>query len=170
MAVSRELDDISRNLVRHSHEHPPVRDVNHEIDRRRSRGQQIAEDFARVIGSWTFVVFQALLLVLWLVVNAVGFLHHWDGYPFLLLNLILSFQAAFIAPIVLMALNRSALRDRLAAQQMFQEEVKQEEEVKAVMTHLEVQDEVMLQVLHRLDRTDRELRRIARRMGIEDLA
>lgn len=169
MAVSRELDDISRNLVRHSHEHPPVRDVNHEIDRRRSRGQRVAEDFSRVIGSWTFVLFQAVLLVIWLIVNLVAFLRHWDGYPFLLLNLILSFQAAFIAPIVLMALNRSAHRDRLAAQQVFQEGVKQEEELKAVMTHLEVQDEVMLQVLHRLDRTDRELRRIARRMGIEDL-
>ena len=168
MSVSRELDDITRDLVRHTHEHPPVRDVNQEIARRTGRGEQIGEDLGRVIGSWTFVVFQAVLLVLWLVLNLVGFLRHWDGYPFLLMNLVLTFQAAFTAPIVLMALNRVSDRDRLAAQQTYQEGVKAEEELKSMMHHLEVQDEVMLQVLHRLERSDRELRRISRRLGIED--
>lgn len=168
MTVARELDDITRNLVRHTHEHPPVRDINQEVDRRTTRRERIAEDLGQMIGSWTFVVFQAVLLALWLVLNAVAFLKHWDGYPFLLLNLVLSFQAAFAVPILLMALNRAAQRDRLAAQQAYQEGVKAEEELKSVMNHLEVQDEVMLQVLHRLERTDRELRRILRRLGIED--
>lgn len=168
MTVSRELDDITRNLVRHTHEHPPVRDVNQEIDRRTSRGERIAADLSRVIGSWTFMLFQGVLVALWVVVNVVAFLRHWDGFPFLLLNLVLTFQAAFAVPVLFMALNRSAQRDRLASQQAFQEGVKAEEELKAVMTHLEVQDEVMLQVLQRLDRTDRELRRITRRLGIED--
>jgi len=168
MTVARELDDITRNLVRHTHEHPPVRDINQEVDRRTRRRERIAEDLGQMIGSWTFVVFQVVLLVLWLVLNIVGFLKHWDGYPFLLLNLVLCFQAAFAVPIVLMALNRAATRDRLAAQQAYQEGVKGEEELKSVMNHLEVQDEVMLQVLHRLERTDRELRRILRRLGIED--
>jgi len=108
------------------------------------------------------------LIALWIFVNVVGFLKHWDAYPFHLLNLVLTFQAAFAVPIVLMALNRISSRDRLAAQQAYQEGVKEEEELKSVMTHLEVQDEVMLQVLHRLERSDRELRRIARRLGIED--
>ena len=168
MSVSRELDDITRDLVRHTHEHPPIRDVNQEVARRTRRGEQIAEDFGRVIGSWTFIVFQVVLLVLWLILNIVGFLRHWDGYPFLLLNLVLTLQAAFVAPIVLMALNRASDRDRLAAQQDYQEGVKAEEELKSVMHHLEVQDEVLLQVIHRLERTDRELRRISRRLGIED--
>jgi len=169
VTVSRELDDITRNLVRHSHEHPPVRDVNQEVERRTSRAERIADDLSRVIGSWTFVAFQAVLIALWIFVNAVAFLRHWDAYPFHLLNLVLTFQAAFAVPIVLMALNRTAHRDRLAAQQAYQEGVKEEEELKSVMTHLEVvQDEVMLQVLHRLERSDRELRRISRRLGIED--
>lgn len=168
MTVTRELDDITRNLVRHSHEHPPVRDVNQEADRRLRRGDRIADDFGSVIGSWTFVIFQTILVVIWLAVNAFGFQRHWDGFPFLLLNLVLTFQAAFIPPLILMSLQRSAHRDRLAAQQAYQEGVKDEEELKAVMRHLEVQDEVMLQVLHRLDRADRELRRIGRRLGVED--
>jgi len=168
VTVSRELDDITRNLVRHSHEHPPVRDVNQEVERRTGRGERIADDLSRVIGSWTFVAFQAVLIALWVLVNVVGFLRHWDAYPFHLLNLLLTFQSAFAVPIVLMALNRISSRDRLAAQQAYQEGVKEEEELKSVMTHLEVQDEVMLQVLHRLERSDRELRRISRRLGIED--
>jgi uncharacterized membrane protein len=168
MTVSRELDDITRNLVRHTHEHPPVRDINQELERRTSRAERIADDLSTVIGSWTFVLFQAVLLGLWLVLNLVGFLRHWDAYPFHLLNLVLTFQAAFAVPIVLMALNRTAHRDRLAAQQAYQDSVKAEEELKSIMTHLEVQDEVMLQVIHRLERSDRELRRISRRLGIED--
>jgi uncharacterized membrane protein len=168
MTVSRELEDITRNLVRHTHEHPPVRDVNQEIDRRTGRAERVASDLSRVIGSWTFIFFQGVLVALWIVVNGVAFLRHWDGYPFQLLNLVLTFQAAFLVPIVLMALNRAGQRDRLASQQAFQEGVKAEEELKSVMTHLEVQDEVMLQVLHRLERTDKELRRVTRRLGLED--
>jgi uncharacterized membrane protein len=168
MTVSRELDDITRNLVRHSHEHPPVRDVNQEVDRRMGRAERVAADLAEVVGSWTFVLFQAVLIVLWIGLNVVGFLRHWDPYPFHLLALVLLVQAVLVIPILLMALNHAERRGRLSAQQDFQESVKEEEETKAVMTHLEVQDEVLLQILHRLERNDRELRRIIRRLGMED--
>ena len=168
MTVSRELDDITRNLVRHSHEHPPVRDVNQEVDRRTGRAERVAADLAQVVGSWTFVLFQAVLIVLWIALNAVGFLRHWDPYPFHLLALVLLVQVVLGIPVLLMALNRAERRGRLSAQQDFQEGVKEEEELKAVMSHLEVQDEVLLQVLHRLERSDRELRRIIRRLGMED--
>jgi len=60
MTVARELDDITRNLVRHTHEHPPVRDINQEVDRRTTRRERIAEDLGQMIGSWTFVAFQAV--------------------------------------------------------------------------------------------------------------
>jgi len=168
MTVSRELDDITRNLVRHSHEHPPVRDVNQEVDRRTGRAERVAADLAQVVGSWTFVLFQAVLIVLWVALNVVGFLRHWDAYPFHLLALVLLVQVVLGIPILLMALNRAERRGRLSAQQDFQQGVKEEEELKAVMSHLEVQDEVLLQVLHRLERNDRELRRIIRRLGMED--
>lgn len=168
MTVSRELDDITRNLVRHSHEHPPVRDVNQEVDRRTGRAERVGADLALVVGSWTFVLFQAVLVGLWITLNAVVWLRHWDPYPFHLLSLVLLAQVVLGIPLLLMALNRADGRARLSAQQDFQEGVKGEEELKAVMAHLEGQDELLLQVLHRLERNDRELRRIIRRLGMED--
>lgn len=168
MGVNREVDDIERDLLRHRHEHPPARDVNAEHERRLSRAERIARDFSRSVGTWTFITIQATLVILWVVLNALAVTRHWDPYPFLFMNLALSFQAAFGVPIVLMAVNRLHDRERLTAQQDFQEAVKMEEELKSVMEHLEVQDEVLLQVLHRLERSDRELRRISRRMGLGD--
>lgn len=168
MAVTREIEDITRSLVKHQHDHPPVRDLNRESDRRMRTPQRLADDLARLVGSWTFVFVQILLTTAWLVLNVIAETNHWDGYPFLLLNLVLTFENALWASLVLMALNRVSLRDRLRAQQDYEDQVKGEEELKALMQHMEAQDEVLLQILYRLDRTDRELRRLARRLGITE--
>ncbi len=170
MAVAREIEDIARALVRHQHDHPPVRDLNREEDRRTTTAQRIADDFARLVGSWTFVIMQSLLSAVWLVLNVLAATNHWDPYPFMLLNLVLSFEAAIWASVVLMSFNRGADRERIRAQHAYEVDVKSEEELKMLMTHLEVQDEVLLQILHRLDRSDRELRRMARRLGIAEEA
>ncbi len=166
MGSAREIEDIQRQLVRHQHDHPPVRDLNREADRRTSAAQRIAEDFSRLLGSWTFVLLQLGLTVVWLALNVIGRLNHWDPYPFQLLNLVMSIEAVLAAAIVLMAVVRLMERDRVRAQHQFELDVKQEEEMRVLMHHMEVQDEVLLQILHRLDRSDRELRRMARRMGI----
>lgn len=163
----REIEDIARTLVRHQHDHAPVRDLNRESDRRLGAAQRAATDLGRLVGSWTFVVLQAVMTVFWLVLNVFAVTRHWDPYPFLLLNLILSLESALWASLVLMSLNLAADRDRLRAQQDYEVNVKTEEEVRALMSHLETQDEVLIQVLHRLERTDRELRRIGRRLGME---
>jgi uncharacterized membrane protein len=166
MSASREIEDIQRQLVRHQHEHPPVRDLNREADRHTRAPQRVAEDFGRVVGSWTFVILQLVLIAGWLVANLVAYAAHWDPYPFQVLNLVMSLEAALWVSVVLMSLNRLADRERLRAQHEYEIDVKAEEEMRMVMHHLEVQDEVLLQILHRLDRSDRELRRMARRMGI----
>jgi uncharacterized membrane protein len=168
MAAARETEDVARTLIRHQHEHPPVRDLNREVERRTTAAHRIADDFGRLVGSWTFVLIQTVLAVAWLVLNSVAVTNHWDPYPFQLLNLVFSFEAAAWASLVLMSINRQVDRERIRAQNEFETEVREEEELKAVMTHLEVQDEVLLQILHRLDRADRELRRIARRTASED--
>lgn len=170
MAAARELEDIERALPRHSHEHPPVRNVNLDADRRLGRLGVVAADLGRVIASWTFIGMQLGLVAVWLLLNALPGVHHWDPYPFGLLTLVLLLEAALALPLVLMALNRAAERERLAAEQQFQDAVKQEEELKAVMRHLEVQDEVLMQAILRLDRADRQLRRIVRRLGLDDEA
>jgi uncharacterized membrane protein len=75
-------------------------------------GQKAAEAVARLVGSWTFIIGQSVVLVVWVTLNVLAFLRHWDPYPFLLLNVILSLQAAYTAPMILMAQNRQAEYDR----------------------------------------------------------
>ncbi|HEY3085239.1 MAG TPA: DUF1003 domain-containing protein, partial [Candidatus Dormibacteraeota bacterium] len=82
----------------------------------------------------------------------------------LFLNFILSLEAAVWVSVVLMGLNRLADRDRLRAQQDYELNVKAEEELKALMNHLMHQDEILLQIVNRLDRGDREMKRLARRL------
>jgi len=164
MAINREIEDIARDLIRHQHDHPPVRDLNREFDRRLNFTDRVASDFARLIGSWIFVLAQLGLMLLWVLLNALSVLRHWDPYPFLFLNFIFSLEAAIWVSVVLMALNRQADRDRLRAQNEYELNVKAEEELKALMNHLMHQDEILLQIVNRLDRGDREMKRLARRL------
>ncbi len=164
MSIAREIEDIARDLIKHQHDHPPVRDLNREVDRKLTFADRVADDFARLVGSWVFVLAQAGIMVVWILLNALNLIRPWDRYPFLFLNLILTFEAAVWVSIALMALNRIADRDRLRAQQEYELEVKTEEELKALMNHLMHQDEILLQIVNRLDRGDREMKRLARRL------
>ena len=163
MSVARETEDIVRDLVRHHHDHPPVRDLNREEERRETTATRATGDVLRMVGTWAFAGGQALIAATWIVLNALG-VHRWDGYPFGLLDLVLTGEALLAVVLVLMALNRGYVRERLRAQQAFEQEVKLEEELKAVMTHLERQDEMLVEVLQRLDHGDRELRRLQRQL------
>src|ERR1700693_1189622 len=162
MSIGREIEDIARDLIKHQHDHPPVRDLNREVERRLTSSDRVADDFARLVGSWIFVLAQAGIMVLWVGLNALNLIHPWDKYPFLFLNFILSLEAAVWVSVVLMAVNRIADRDRLRAQHDYELNVKAEEELKALMNHLMHQDEILLQIVNRLDRGDREMKRLAR--------
>jgi len=164
MSIGREIEDIARDLIKHQHDHPPVRDLNREVERKLTFADRVADDFARLIGSWVFVLAQAGIMILWVGLNALNLIHPWDRYPFLFLNFILAVEAAVWVSVVLMALNRLADRDRLRAQHDYELNVKAEEELKALMNHLMHQDEVLLQIVNRLDRGDRELKRLARHL------
>jgi uncharacterized membrane protein len=74
-------------------------------------GQVLAERVAALVGSWPFLIAQSLFLLLWLVYNTLQFTRHFDAPPYILLNLLLSFQAAFTGPVLLIAANVGALRD-----------------------------------------------------------
>jgi uncharacterized membrane protein len=73
---------------------------------------RISETFARFLGTGSFLVGQTVLVVAWIALNTFGLLHHWDPYPFILLNLAFSTQAAYAAPLILLAQNRQDDRDR----------------------------------------------------------
>ena len=67
-----------------------------------SFGDRVADIVAKGIGSWKFIIIQTILVILWMLLNLVGFIYHWDVYPFILLNLLFSTQAAYAAPIIMM--------------------------------------------------------------------
>jgi uncharacterized membrane protein len=73
---------------------------------------RISEGIARFLGTGRFLVGQTVAVIAWIVLNLVGLVHHWDPYPFILLNLAFSTQAAYAAPLILLAQNRQDDRDR----------------------------------------------------------
>src|SRR5207245_3131962 len=164
MSIGRELEDIARDLIKHQHDHPPVRDLNREVERRLKSTDRVASDFARLVGSWVFVLVQVVLMAVWVLLNALNLLRQWDPYPFLFLNLVFSLEAAIWVSVVLMTLNGFVDRDRLRSHTEYELNGKAEEETKALMNHLMHQDEILLQIVNRLDRSDREMKRLARRL------
>jgi len=162
MSIGREIEDIARDLIKHQHDHPPVRDLNREVERRLTLPDRIATDVSRLIGSWTFVLAQVGLMFVWVLLNALNLISRWDPYPFQFLNFIISVEVAVWVSLVLMAFNRQSDRERLRAQNEYELDVKAEEELKSLMNHLMHQDEILLQIVNRLDRGDREMKRLAR--------
>jgi uncharacterized membrane protein len=73
---------------------------------------RFSEAIARFLGTGRFVFWQTMLVIAWIVLNSIGFVQHWDPYPFILLNLAFSTQAAYAAPLILLAQNRQDDRDR----------------------------------------------------------
>jgi uncharacterized membrane protein len=150
-------DKWEQKRLRHTHLHPPLINVNQSVVGALTRGQRVADSLARVMGSWTFIIMQSIILVAWIAVNIAAWVRHWDPYPFILLNLALSFQAAYAAPIIMMSQNRLAAKDRLMAEQDYLVNSKAEEEVKAIMQHLEQQDEAMIDILRRMEEQHRTI-------------
>jgi uncharacterized membrane protein len=68
------------------------------------------------MGSWSFIIVQSAILFVWITANLIGAMRGWDLYSFILLNLALSFQAAYAAPVIMMSQNRQQDIDRKAAE------------------------------------------------------
>jgi len=137
------------------HDHPPIRDVNKVSDETRSLGQRIADKVASVVGGWPFIITQSILLAIWIGAN-IYLVAHWkdaafDPYPFILLNLALSFQAAYTGPIVMMSQNRQSEKDRITAQSDYECNLKAEEEIRVMMEHLAHQDLILAEIVQRLE-------------------
>jgi uncharacterized membrane protein len=93
-----------------------ARNLNLVHDKRLTMGDKVADRVAATVGSWRFIIIQSVTLALWIALNGLAWISHWDPYPFILLNLALSFQAAYSAPIIMMSQKRMAAKDRLAAE------------------------------------------------------
>jgi uncharacterized membrane protein len=92
-------------------------------------GQRIADTVAATMGSWTFIIIQSIILLIWIILNVTAYVQQWDPYPFILLNLALSFQAAYAAPFIMMSQNRQQDIDRKSAEHDYQINIKAELEI-----------------------------------------
>ncbi len=101
-----------------------------------SFGNRLADSVANGMGSWRFIIIQTILVVMWMVLNIIGFAFHWDVYPFILLNLVFSTQAAYAAPIIMMAQNRQNERDREHAEADYQTNIDAKIEIEALALKL----------------------------------
>ena len=135
------------HLTKHfEHRHPPIKNVNEAFEKQLTLGQRTSDRVANIVGSWPFIIVQSVFLTVWIILNVAAVIHHWDPYPFILMNLVLSMQAAYTAPVIMMSQNRQAERDRLEAHNDYIINQKAEEEIRIVMDHLETQAEALMQI------------------------
>jgi uncharacterized membrane protein len=169
------LEGIHFKFPTFKHDHPPVINVNEVEDERLTVGQKVADTVASTVGSWRFIIIQSIILAIWLALNITGIVFRWDPYPFILLNLALSFQAAYAAPFVMMSQNRQSEKDRLMAESDYHCNTKGEEEVRNIMDHLDHQDTVLFQLVKRIEEQHTEIKEhlvrldptLAQRLGID---
>ena len=100
-------------------------------------GQRVADAVAATMGSWGFIIGQSLALAVWIVLNVTARVRSWDPYPFILLNLALSFQAAYAAPFIMMSQNRQQDVDRKAAENDYKVNIKAELEIELLHQKLD---------------------------------
>ncbi|MBI1244422.1 MAG: DUF1003 domain-containing protein [Alphaproteobacteria bacterium] len=104
-------------------------------------GARAADWITGGVGSWRFILVQSALLVCWLAANVTAWVQAWDPYPFILLNLVLSFQAAYTAPIIMMSQNRASAFDRQRAEDDYSVNLKAELEIEMVHQKIDLMRE-----------------------------
>jgi len=100
-------------------------------------GQRLADSVANGMGSWRFIIIQTLIVAVWMILNVVLYVtNRWDPYPYILLNLLFSTQAAYAAPIIMMAQNRQSQRDRAQADADYMTNCEAKEEIEELQKRL----------------------------------
>jgi uncharacterized membrane protein len=120
-------------------------------------GQKLADSVANGMGSWRFIIIQTLIVLAWMVLNIVGFAYKWDVYPFILLNLVFSTQAAYAAPIIMMAQNRQSERDRAQADADYRTNCEAKVEIEQLLQKLNsIEIDKLDRILALLEKTDKK--------------
>jgi uncharacterized membrane protein len=136
-----ELSTLEEDVMKSLREQEILSEnINVEFDQKLTLGQRLSDKLADYAGSWVFILTFLGIIVLWIVVNSVLLIfRHFDPYPFILLNLLLSCLAAIQAPVILMSQNRQEARDRLRAEHDYRVNLKAELEIRSLhekMDHL----------------------------------
>jgi uncharacterized membrane protein len=144
-ALKRTLQHRKLNADEHKH---PVNVLHHD---EATFGEMLADKIASGIGSWTFLIIQTCAVLAWLTLNIIGFMRHWDPFPFILLNLLFSVQAAYTGPVLLLAGNRQAQKDRLTLEHAAFEADKADEQNVEILKAIEKNTEVTLSILRHVE-------------------
>jgi uncharacterized membrane protein len=104
--IARKITDLTQQNIE------TIAEMQRACENNRTFGERVADAVAAKVGSWPFIIGQTILLAAWMVLNLLGWFYQWDPYPFILLNLVLSFQAAYASPIIMMSQNRQAKLDK----------------------------------------------------------
>ncbi|HEY8928711.1 MAG TPA: DUF1003 domain-containing protein [Mucilaginibacter sp.] len=123
----------------------------------RAFGQRLADSVANGMGSWRFIIIQTIIVALWMALNAVAYIQHWDPYPYILLNLLFSTQAAYAAPIIMMAQNRQSERDRAQADADYLTNCEAKEEIEQLLKKLNsIETEKLDKILALLEKMNKD--------------
>jgi uncharacterized membrane protein len=136
--VSRRLHDLETQVSELLRQRTAV-DVNVLDEERLTVGDRMADSLAAAAGSWRFIVSFLVVIAIWMALNGLAAIRHWDPYPFILLNLVLSCIAALQAPVIMMSQRRLETRDRLRAENDFEVNVKAE----LLLEHLTEEIEIL---------------------------
>jgi uncharacterized membrane protein len=153
----QQLRDAHRKQRRHT---------GRSAETRLTAGQRIADAVAATMGSWRFIIIQSTVLFLWIALNITAYIRHWDPYPFILLNLALSFQAAYAAPFIMMSQNRQQDIDRQKAEADFQINIKAELEIELLHEKLdELREKEVVALTEAVNSLTRQLEQLTKTRG-----
>ena len=149
--TTQELQ-ILESLRTHRRKHregltPYISPHLNQVQSKLTIGEKISDAVARVIGSWEFILIQSFFILGWIGYNSLSSTNTWDLYPFILLNLMLSFQAAYTAPVIMMSQNRLSAIDRQQATNDFEINVKAELEIELLHQKIDMMKEKELYAL-----------------------
>jgi uncharacterized membrane protein len=144
--MSRKTIALRRRKVATDHLHP----VNQVHIDEATLGERLADRVAAVLGSWPFLITQTVLILIWVALNVIGFVNHWDPYPFILLNLCFSLQAAYTGPILLVAGNRQSQLDRLRLEHTAEVEEASEKMTLEILKEIERNTEATVRILQHI--------------------
>jgi uncharacterized membrane protein len=149
--MSRKTIALRRRKLATDHLHP----VNQVHIDEATLGERLADRVAAVLGSWPFLITQTVLILIWVALNVIGFINHWDPYPFILLNLCFSLQAAYTGPILLVAGNRQSQLDRLRLEHTAEVEEASEKMTLEILKEIETNTTATLRILEHIKQQKR---------------
>ncbi len=145
MSTDRTITTARRRIAA-IHKHP----VNQLFHDEATLGERVADKVSASIGSWWFLGIQSFLILTWITLNVWGLTHHWDVFPFILLNLVFTIQAAYTGPVLLLSGNRQAQKDRLRLEHTAEVSESAEKATLQILEEIERNTEATLKVLEHL--------------------